>query len=80
MSAAPLASIPPAVNGTPCLLHRVRFCSIMDSGNLPLLAALRDPQPVLTVPAQRIELSGDTKLPGTAVDGRLLMIFVGAGL
>lgn len=27
MSAAPLASVPLAVNGAPCLLHRVRFRS-----------------------------------------------------
>lgn len=30
MSAAPLASVPLAVNGAPCLLHRVRFRSAAD--------------------------------------------------
>ncbi|MCR3835345.1 hypothetical protein K3Z97_29590, partial [Pseudomonas aeruginosa] len=63
MSAAPLASVPLAVNGAPCLLHRVRFRSAADGGGLPLLATLRDPQPALAVLAQRIELSEDAELP-----------------
>ncbi len=80
MSAAPLASVPLAVNGAPCLLHRVRFRSAADGGGLPLLATLRDPQPALAVLAQRIELSEDAELPETAVDDELLVIFANAGL
>ncbi|MFG9880462.1 hypothetical protein ACG3SK_04055 [Pseudomonas aeruginosa] len=80
MSAAPLASVPLAVNGAPCLLHRVRFRSAADSGGLPLLATLRDPQPALAVLEQRIELSEDAELPETAVDDELLVIFANAGL
>ncbi|WP_057383337.1 hypothetical protein [Pseudomonas aeruginosa] len=80
MSAAPLASVPLAVNGAPCLLHRVRFRSAADSGALPLLATLRDPQPALALLAQRSELGEDAKLPDTAGDNELLVIFASAGL
>ncbi|HBO7130307.1 TPA: hypothetical protein L4914_004579, partial [Pseudomonas aeruginosa] len=75
MPAAPLASVPLVATGSPCLLHRVRFRPGASSGGLPLLANLRDPQPALALLAQRSELGEDAKLPDTAGDNELLVIF-----
>ncbi|HCF0326987.1 TPA: hypothetical protein NH777_005654, partial [Pseudomonas aeruginosa] len=41
---------------------------------------LRDPQPALALLAQRSELGEDAKLPDTAGDNELLVIFASAGL
>lgn len=58
----------------------MRFRPGASSGGLPLLANLRDPQPALALLAQRSELGEDAKLPDTAGDNELLVIFASAGL
>ncbi|KSF68788.1 hypothetical protein ABZR71_27835 [Pseudomonas paraeruginosa] len=80
MPAAPLASVPLAPPAAPCLLHRVRFSPGTDSGGLPLLARLYDPQPALALLAQRSELAENDELPATAGDDELLVVFASAGL
>ena len=78
MSAAPLASVPLAVNNAPACC----------TGTLPLRRGRRRPAATshparsaaaLAVLAQRIRLSEDAELPETAVDDELLVIFANAG-